>query len=636
MFWQDYSVQTEEVSGHEASVDSIIVYDQRGRKILEAEANESPLNVSFHVDNPGMYLIEVYFYLYSAGNDEGVLDGPGLLVWGFVYIPMESEDEYSLFAGVAPNVKLVGVKVLDRQGYGTTTDILEGIEWTIEHKEGYHIVAATITFGSLYVDPATELAVSNMIKNGIVTVLPAGNDGPTENMIISPGRLDLGITVAASNTGYRGSLNITNWSSRGPYGRYSSAVIAEGNTTKPDIAAPGGDFNEPALICVDTNTNDDVDIYIYNLMTGTIGENRSIGINEFIKDDFVIERGTSMATAHAGGAVALIIEALTGGYWSKWNYTLEEILKVKQIMLLTAWEIYSARGHTQKDRGEKDTAEGYGLLQVDAAIDAIEKEYIIGGEISSSLTSSVFGTHVWARKVFLEENKKYLFRLKVPETADFDLYLWAPDPDEWGQPILIEKGASSEVGKDEFFVVEPDVTGYYYITIKAIKGSGEFSFKVIELTEEEILSISIKPTKGTILETSQFNITVNITVKYSYVNRVEVKVGKETYDLLKIKESDDGRTSLWIKQIKTGIFDVKVEIHIITPIQTFTYEVSWRVIPYFRVIIASIVGVIIAVSAFIGYKIIQKRKLMRLMRIEEEAKKLAEEILEEVEEISEE
>ena len=76
--------------------------------------------------------------------------------------------------------------------------------------------------------------------------------------------------------------------------------------------------------------------------------------------------------------------------------------------------------------------EGYGRLNLDAAVDAVLKTYQIGTSVTDTLGMpptlsdiSVLGQRLaWARNVQLVSGFKYNFTLSVPAGADYDLYLY--------------------------------------------------------------------------------------------------------------------------------------------------------------------------------------------------------------------
>ena len=99
--------------------------------------------------------------------------------------------------GIAPDVKLVNVRVLGADGTGWTSDVIAGIEWVIENRAKYNIRAINLSLGHPVTEPsATDplcIAVMKASAAGIVVIASAGNSGkaadgsPILGGITSPG-----------------------------------------------------------------------------------------------------------------------------------------------------------------------------------------------------------------------------------------------------------------------------------------------------------------------------------------------------------------------------------------------------------------------------------------------------------------
>ncbi|MEK7453230.1 MAG: S8 family peptidase [Patescibacteria group bacterium] len=107
--------------------------------------------------------------------------------------------------GVAPEVSLYAVKVLDSRGSGYLSDIIEGIDWSIAN--GINVI--NMSFGTNSNIGSFADAVGRAVDKGIVLVAAAGNDG---GAVDYPGAYDGVIAVSATDS----SDTITSWSSRGP------------------------------------------------------------------------------------------------------------------------------------------------------------------------------------------------------------------------------------------------------------------------------------------------------------------------------------------------------------------------------------------------------------------------------------
>ncbi|MCS1350198.1 S8 family peptidase [Mechercharimyces sp. CAU 1602] len=141
------------------------------------------------------------------------------------------------YRGAAPAANIIGVKVLDRMGSGSLSDVIAGIEWCMNNKEKYKIKVISLSLGSRATqthreDPVCQIS-KKAVQSGLTVVVAAGNEGPEERTISSPGIEPSVITVGASNdkgTVTREDDSIASFSSRGP---------TIDRLQKPDVVAPG-------------------------------------------------------------------------------------------------------------------------------------------------------------------------------------------------------------------------------------------------------------------------------------------------------------------------------------------------------------------------------------------------------------
>ena len=105
--------------------------------------------------------------------------------------------------GVAKQVSLVGVRVLNCQGSGTTSQVIAGIDWvTGDHDPGEPAVANLSLGGPA--STAMDQAVSNSIADGVTYAIAAGNGNifglAVNACTTSPARVEAALTVSATNS----------------------------------------------------------------------------------------------------------------------------------------------------------------------------------------------------------------------------------------------------------------------------------------------------------------------------------------------------------------------------------------------------------------------------------------------------
>ena len=128
--------------------------------------------------------------------------------------------------GVAPGVELVGVKVLDDSGSGSSAGIIEAMDWVAQNADGPSV--ANMSLGGSK-DPALNNAATGLVDNGVFTSVAAGNESQ-DAANVSPASAE-GVFTTAASTDQDGNADFSNYGS-----------LVEGYAPGQDIEStvPGG------------------------------------------------------------------------------------------------------------------------------------------------------------------------------------------------------------------------------------------------------------------------------------------------------------------------------------------------------------------------------------------------------------
>jgi serine protease AprX len=213
----------------------------------------------------------------------GTIGGSGALSSSYAY------------HGLAPKVKFVVLKVLDKAGAGYTSDVIRAIDFAVANRSNLGIDIINLSLGHPIFEPAGSdplvQAVERASRAGVIVVAAAGNYGknlttgvPGYAGITSPGNAPSAITVGAvniANTVIHRDDRIPDYSSAGP--TWYDAIV------KPDIVSPGHN-----IVAVAAKRG-----YLYQTYPQLKADDA----------DYMVLSGTSMATAVTTGSIALLLEA---------------------------------------------------------------------------------------------------------------------------------------------------------------------------------------------------------------------------------------------------------------------------------------------------------------------------------------
>jgi serine protease AprX len=222
----------------------------------------------------------------SGGNDP-FQDGYGHGTFVAGLIAGDGAPSGGQYEGEAPGADLVSIKVAGPNGVTDLGTLIQGLQWAVSNRLAYNIRVLNMSLGfqpfeSTVVNPLDQ-AVQAAWDSGIAVVASAGNAGPSNGTILSPGDDPLVITVGALDDMAQPAVaddEMTNFSSVGP--------TSPDGWAKPDLVTSGRSvvsLAAPGSTIYDENPS------------ARIGSGNFVG------------SGTSFSTAITSGAAALVLAA---------------------------------------------------------------------------------------------------------------------------------------------------------------------------------------------------------------------------------------------------------------------------------------------------------------------------------------
>jgi serine protease AprX len=168
------------------------------------------------------------------------------------------------YTGEAPGAGLVSVKVAGATGQTDLATVIAGVGWTIANQSTDNIRVLNMSLGylpieSTVIDPLDQ-AVEQAWEAGITVVTSAGNSGPGNGSVTSPGDDPLVVTVGAVDDGaqtHPAKDTMTTFSSVGPTnpdGWFKPDLVSSGRSVV-SLRDPGStiDTQNPSARVGDTN-----------------------------------------------------------------------------------------------------------------------------------------------------------------------------------------------------------------------------------------------------------------------------------------------------------------------------------------------------------------------------------------------
>ncbi len=262
-------------------------------------------------------------------------------------------NDIGTISGVAPQCKLLSLRVLDENGEGTASSLIAALGYIQRlNGDGRHILVDGVNISAGYPFYPEWFAcgqspicveVNRLVESGVVVVVAAGNTGYAyEQVYVSqgagaasaiagqplsindPGNAELAITVGSTHREMPHRYGVSYFSSKGPTGD---------GRLKPDLVAPG----EKIISCAAGKTRAECLSHVADPALGC---------------DYAEDSGTSMAAPHVSGVIAAFL-SIRREYRG-------EPEQVKQVFLSTA-----------TDLGRDRYFQGRGLVDLMRAIQSV-------------------------------------------------------------------------------------------------------------------------------------------------------------------------------------------------------------------------------------------------------------------------
>lgn len=330
--------------------------------------------------------------------------------------------------GVAPGAELMHALVF-QEGSGDFSQMVASFEWKVEpydrhgeplHEkyggdvEDYRAHIASMSWSSPGYRPPFEESIRNLWRSGVIPVAAVGNRG--EGAVDSPGAIYESFAIGASEED-----DEIAWFSSGDIVEDEREETPE-RYIKPDFAAPGR--------------------RIESAIPG---------------NDWRAMSGTSMATPHVAGTIALMLDADS-------DLSADEISST-----LTMSSDYHLSGEMLPDREKKNTRYGHGIINAAKAVDCVSGLAIREPEDIGRHTALLRGEV-----------------LEIPPNDELDVFFRyrEEEKDPWTktESISIDEAKTFETQVDGL----KENTAYEYQAVAETSGDKETTFSVTFSTHKDV------------------------------------------------------------------------------------------------------------------------------------------------------
>ena len=182
-----------------------------------------------------------------------------------------------IWQGIAPDVNIVSLKILDRRGQGSSAHAIKGLRWIMDNATKYNIRVVNLSIGTndRRAYPPLQEAAEHLWQAGIVVVAAAGNPDQRNQYHPPP--------AVSSNV-----ISVGAWEDRRYFQSPAFSLFTRAEEQQPDLWAPGEQI--VSVLSPD---------YDFSLP----GRSR----DNIVGSHYIRMSGASMATPLISGAAALLL-----------------------------------------------------------------------------------------------------------------------------------------------------------------------------------------------------------------------------------------------------------------------------------------------------------------------------------------
>jgi type VII secretion-associated serine protease mycosin len=247
-----------------------------------------------------------------VNDDTNAADDNGHGTWVSGIIAAKPNDGYGI-AGISWTDRILPVKIMSREGTGSTSDLISGIRWAADH--GATVINMSV--GGFPYTQGVQDAINYAWTKGVVLVGAAGNNNREETFY--PASMANVVSVSATQR----EDEFSHWSSYGP---------------KVDVSAPGSS------------------VQTTNCTVCTYADHHTWGAHTYIS-------GTSFATPNVAGVVALIRARYPS--WTP-QQVVDRLIATVDDRGTSGWDIRYGRGRVNAYRALGASVAQAGLAPGDA------------------------------------------------------------------------------------------------------------------------------------------------------------------------------------------------------------------------------------------------------------------------------